>query len=184
MQTRGYGFFLAPASADCAVAVVEVLQRLTVVVTATVAGYGRTVFAQAPEVFPAQVRGRFRRPDRGRGLLRYDQRDGRVVDRNLVAAVTRIEIARRAAGRRVRFASVRRFRFASSAGRPSCLVRQFGRWGVLDAAAGLPAAVHARQRIVSGRTAGRVHRLLDRRSLVRVTDASADAARRRSRVGS
>lgn len=113
-------------------------------------GGRRTVLAaRAPEVLPAQVRGRLRL---GRLLLRRrarDHRDRRVVDGHLVAAITGVEVA----GRRVPVAS----RFLR--GR---LVRQLGRRQVFDAAARLTAGVHPRQRIVTGRAAGRV-RLLGRR---------------------
>jgi len=114
VQTRGDRLFIAPAASTA----VEVLLLLLLLVevfaadatggaTASVGGR-RAVLAQAPEVFPAQVRGRL-----GLGGRRRDhrERDGRVVDGYLVAAVTRIEVAA-VAGRRVRFASrVGRFRF-------------------------------------------------------------------------
>jgi len=120
--------FIAPASA----AAVEVLLLqvlllllllllLSVVFTAgaasgaaaaSVGGRGRTVLAQAPEVFPTQVRGCF-----GLSGWRRDhrERDRRIVDGYLVATVTRIEVAA-VSGRCVWLAArrVASFRFGCS----------------------------------------------------------------------
>lgn len=156
MQTSGDRLFIAPtATTAVEVLLLQVLLLLLLLLlvftadadggAATSVGGRRAVLTQAPEVFPAQIRCRL-----GLGGRRRDhcKRDGRVVDRYLVAAVTRIEVAT-VAGRRVRFARrVGRSRFGCGGD----LVRQLRRRRVLDAAR-LPAAVHTGQRIVSGRTA-------------------------------
>lgn len=172
MQTGGYGARLSVATC------LEVL--LAAVLEAavfpgdgggggarTVAGGRLPVLAQAPEIFAAQVRGRLGLGGRRRDSL-HGQRRGRTVDGRLVTAEARVEVAGPAAGRRaLRFAGVvaRGRRFARCGRGP---VRQLGRRRVLDARFAA-AAVHAGQRVVSRRTAGRV-RLLGRRGLVlRVT---------------
>lgn len=90
VQTRGDRLLIAPTSATAVevllLQVLLLLLLLSVVFTAdaassaaaaSVGSRGRTVLAQAPEVFPTQVRGRF-----GLGGRRRDhrERDGRVVD--------------------------------------------------------------------------------------------------------
>lgn len=187
VQTRGDRLFIAPA-VGTAVEVLELLLLMLLLLlvmmvftadaaatrAAASAGGRLTVLAQAPEVFPAQVRGRLGLGWRCRG---HRERDGRVVDGYLVAAVTRIEVAA-ASGRCVR---LRVFRF----GRGN-LIRQFRRRRVFYAARRLPAAVHAGQRVVSGRTAGRVRLLGGGRRLVRMATAAtvnraAAGQRRRTR---
>lgn len=186
MQTRGDRLFIAPA-VRTAVEVLELLLLLLLLLVMMVftadaaraaasAGGRLTVLAQAPEVFPAQVRGRLGLGGRCRGDR---ERDGRVVDGYLVAAVTRIEVAA-ASGRRIRLSV---FRFGRGRGD---LVRQFRRWRVFYAARRLPAAVHAGQRVVSGRTAGRVRFFGGGRRLVQMATAAtvnrtAAGQRRRTR---
>jgi len=164
VQTRGDRLFIAPA-VGTAVEVLELLLLLLLMVftadaavarAAASAGGRLTVLAQAPEVFPAQIRSCLGLGGWCRG---HRERDGRVVDGYLVAAVTRIEVAA-ASGRRVRF---RVFRFGRGRGD---LVRQFRRRRVFYTVRRLPAAVHAGQRVVSGRTAGRVRLLGGGRRLV------------------
>lgn len=146
------------------------------------------LIAASPEVLSAQVRGRF---GFGRPLRRRarDQRgDRRIVDGRPVAAVARIEVARRVP-------VVRRHRLC----RGRVVERRRRRFGggggggggrrVVDAAARLLARrVHPGQRIVAGRTARRVRLLDGRRRLAadaigRWTATAAGARSRRRRRG-
>jgi len=175
VQTRGDRLFVATAAGTAVevllLMLLLLLLLLLMILSADAATGGAVasvggrlaVLAQAPEVFPAQVRGRLGLDGRRRGHHR--ERDGRVVDGYLVAAVTRIEVAA-AAGRRVRFCVLR---FGGGGGD---LVRQFRRRRVFHAARRLPAAVHAGQRVVSGRTARRVRLLGRGRRLVRMATAA------------
>lgn len=122
------------------------------------------VLVRAPEVLSAQVRGRFIGRRRSRRFVDRLHRERRaVVDGNLVATVSGIEVTAPAGGRRVRTAARRVLVgrcFTDGRGRfVVVVVRRLGRRRVL--ARFTAAAVHARQRVVSGRTAGRV-RLLRR----------------------